>query len=79
VFHVVNPSGPALQLRAEVPSGGATLRVMTMTGEVVLQQWLEQGMQQLQFALPQLSSGMYLVSLAGAEWRYPTLRWVVQR
>ncbi len=79
VFHVVNPSGPTLQLRAEVPSGGATLRVMTMTGEVVLQQWLEQGMQQPQFALPQLSSGMYLVSLAGAEWRYPTLRWVVQR
>ncbi len=79
IFQVVNPSGSLLQVRAEVPEGGAYLRVTTLTGTVVHAQQLEAGMQQLQIPMPQLASGLYLVSLAGEEWRYPTLRWVVQR
>lgn len=79
IFQLVNPSGPTLQLQAEVPMNGALLRVTTLTGEVVLQQDLEEGFQQMRIPMTQLSSGMYLVSMAGEEWRYPTLRWVVQR
>lgn len=79
VFSIVNPSGTDLRLKAQVPADGADLRVTTMTGQVVLNLHLEEGLQQPNIALPQLSNGLYLVSMAGNGWRYPTLRWVVQR
>lgn len=78
-FQIMNPSGTDLHLRADVLAGGAELRVSTLTGETVLLRQVDEGPLQETIALPQLSSGMYLVSLRGEQWRYPTLRWVVQR
>lgn len=78
-FQIVNPSGPTLHVKAEVQSGGATLRVTGLNGQVVLETALAEGLLDQSFALPQLSDGLYLVSMAGGEWRYPTLRWMVAR
>lgn len=79
ICQLVNPSGPMLQLRVEVPAGGASLAVMSLTGTQVWQGRLDEGLQQPRIALPQLSDGLYLIHVGGDTWRYPTLRWVIQR
>jgi hypothetical protein len=79
IFQILNPSGTDLQVRADVLEGGANLRVTTLAGETVLNRRLDEGVFQETIALPHLSSGMYLVSISGENWRYPSRRWVVLR
>jgi hypothetical protein len=52
---------------------------MSLTGTQVWQGRLDEGLQQPRIALPQLSDGLYLIHVGGDTWRYPTLRWVIQR
>jgi hypothetical protein len=77
VFHFTNPSSNALKLKVEVPMGGALLRVVSLQGEVVMESRLEEGVQANTYALPQISNGLYLITVEGDGWRYPTRRWAV--
>jgi hypothetical protein len=77
VFHFANPSSGELNLKVEVQSGGGTLRVVSMGGQVVLERRLEEGMQEVRYELPYLSNGLYLVTVEGEGWRYPMRRWAV--
>jgi hypothetical protein len=77
IFHFTNPSPAVLNLKVEVPMGGAVLRVVSLQGEVVLERRMEEGMQANSYSLPQISKGLYLVTMEGDGWRYPTRRWAV--
>lgn len=79
IFDFPNPSNGSLKLRAEIPQGGGMLRVQSLQGILLLEKELEGGLHEQQYDFPSLSNGLYLVSLQGDGWRYPTKRWVVQR
>lgn len=79
VFQFPNPSAGQLNLTAEVPIGGGTLRVLSMQGTVLLEQRLDAGLQEREYDFPSLSNGLYLVTLEGDGWRYPTKRWALFR
>ncbi|MFN8396400.1 MAG: hypothetical protein U0176_17375 [Bacteroidia bacterium] len=79
LFSIVNPSSGLLDMRAEVPLGGGVLRVHSLSGAVMLERRLDEGMVREQFSLSGIAAGMYMVTLEGEGWRYPSLRWVVQR
>lgn len=78
-FEFPNPSMGALKLKAEVPLGGGILRVQSLQGTILMEHQLPEGLIEQGFDFPNLSNGLYLVSLQGEGWRYPTKRWVVQR
>lgn len=78
-FQIQNPSDGRLHVWVDVPAGGGRLSVVSVTGELLHEARLEAGPHDHVHDMPQLSSGIYLVRLAGEGWRYETLRWVVQR
>jgi hypothetical protein len=50
-----------------------------MQGTVLLEQRLDAGLQEREYDFPSLSNGLYLVTLEGEGWRYPTKRWALFR
>ena len=79
IFDFANPSEGSLKLKAEIPQTGGLLRVHSMQGTLLMERQLDGGLHEQQYDLSQLSNGLYLVSLQGEGWRYPTKRWVIQR
>ncbi|MBP6722790.1 MAG: T9SS type A sorting domain-containing protein [Bacteroidia bacterium] len=79
IFDFPNPSEGSLKLKAEIPQTGGLLRVHSMQGTLLMEKQLDGGLHEQQYDLSQLSNGLYLVSLQGEGWRYPTKRWVIQR
>lgn len=79
LFSIVNPSRDVLDMRAEVPLGGGVLRVHGLSGAVIEERQVDEGAVHERIPFAGIAAGIYLVTLEGEGWRYPSLRWVVQR
>lgn len=77
-FQIVNPTAGDLHFAAEVPDGGADLKVYNLSGMTVFQKQYPSGFQKETIRLNDLPSGIYLVTFSGEEWRSPAKRWVIQ-
>ena len=76
-FNILNPSNGILHFAAEVPEDGGQLKVYDLSGMMVFEKQYKAGFQKESIPLQYLSSGIYLVTFSGEEWRSPAKRWVI--
>lgn len=65
-----NPASTRLKITFEPEAGASRLKLMNLSGQILLQQWISPDQIEQELSLSGISSGLYILQADGADWTF---------